>query len=93
MARRPTKTEGDHADALRSETEKVTAKVDHAFEKLAMKLRDKADRSKAKLDGTSSKAKRAALSRRFELYADAANHLESRYAHRRAPSDKETADS
>lgn len=68
----------DHQDAVKAEAEKVGAKIDQAFGKLAKKMRERADKAKAKMDGTRKPEKRAVLLRRFELYADAANHLEER---------------
>jgi hypothetical protein len=71
-----------HRDAAKAEGDKISAKIDAAFEKLAKKMRDRADKAKAKIDGTKKPEKRAVLLRRFELYADAATHLEERLAHR-----------
>lgn len=71
-----------HRDAAKTEGDKISAKIDAAFEKLAKKMRDRADKAKAKIDGTKKPEKRAVLLRRFELYADAATHLEERLAHR-----------
>lgn len=68
----------DNKDAANTEGDKVSAKIDEAFKKLAKKMRDHADKAKAKIDGTKKPEKRAALLRRFELYADAAAHLEER---------------
>ncbi|MGH1591015.1 hypothetical protein ACRBEV_24930 [Methylobacterium phyllosphaerae] len=72
----------DHQDAAKTEGEKVTAKIDTAFKKLAKKMRGHADKAKGKIDGTKKPEKRAVLLRRFELYADAATHLEERLAPR-----------
>lgn len=69
-------------DAARDEGEKVNAKIEAAFQKLARKMRDRADRAKGKLDGVTKADKRAVLLRRFELYADAATYLEERLLHR-----------
>lgn len=77
---------GDHTDALRQESEKITAKIDAAYDKLASKLRGKADKAKASMDAKRDDRKRALLRRRFELYADAANDLEMRLADRRRSS-------
>jgi ElaB/YqjD/DUF883 family membrane-anchored ribosome-binding protein len=71
-----------HRDAAKAEGDKISAKIDAAFEKLAKKMRDRADKAKAKIDGTKKPEKRAVLLRRFELYADAATHLKERLAHR-----------
>ena len=68
----------EHQDAVRSEAEKVGTKIDEAFQKLAKKMRERADKAKGKMDGTRKPEKRAILLRRFELYADAATHLEER---------------
>ncbi|MBU69627.1 MAG: hypothetical protein CL858_30080 [Cupriavidus sp.] len=72
----------DHSKALKQEVDKVSGKIDEAFEKLAKKLRAKADHAKSKVDTTKNKTKRAIQLRRFELCADAANHLEERLARR-----------
>lgn len=76
----------DHTDALRQEGKKITAKIDAAYDKLASKLRGKADKAKASMDAKRDDRKRALLRRRFELYADAANDLEMRLADRRRSS-------
>lgn len=70
------------ADAAKAEADKVNAKIDEAFEKLAKKMRGHADKAKSKIDGTKKPEKRAVLLRRFELYAEAAAHLEKRLSHR-----------
>ena len=72
----------DHQDAVKAEAEKVSAKIDLAFGKLAKKMRERGDKAKGKMDGTRKPEKRAVLLRRFELYADAANHLEERLPQR-----------
>ena len=72
----------DHQDAVKAEAEKVGDKIDEAFGKLAKKMRERADKAKAKMDGTRKPEKRAVLLRRFELYADAATHLEERLPQR-----------
>lgn len=72
----------DYKDAANAEGEKVRTKIDEVFMKLAKKMRDQADKAKEKIDGTKKPDKRAVLLRRFELYADAATHLEERLAHR-----------
>ena len=69
-------------EAANDEGEKINAKIEAAFEKLAKKMRDLADRAKGKLDGVTKADKRAVLLRRFELYADAATYLEERLLHR-----------
>lgn len=84
MSKGAKKTDDDHSSALKQEADKVSGKIDEAFQKLAKKLRAKADHAKGKVDTTQNKTKRAIQLRRFELYADAANHLEDRLAH---PSD------
>lgn len=76
----------EQKDAAKAEADKVNAKIDEAFEKLAKKMRGHAEKAKAKIDGTKKPEKRAVLLRRFELYADAATHLEERLAHRSEPS-------
>lgn len=72
----------DQTEVLKQETDRVSGKIDAAFDKLATRFRAKADHAKAKIEGTKNKNKRAIQLRRFELYADAANHLEDRLAHR-----------
>lgn len=72
----------DHRNAVKAEAEKVSAKIDEAFGKLAKKMRERADKAKSKMDGTRKPEKRAILLRRFELYADAATHLEERLPQR-----------
>lgn len=72
----------DHQDAAKAEAEKVSAKIDEAFGKLAKKMRERADKAKSKMDGARKPEKRAVLLRRFELYADAATHLEERLPQR-----------
>lgn len=72
----------DHQDAATAEAEKVSAKIDQAFGKLAKKMRERADKAKSKVDGARKPEKRAVLLRRFELYADAATHLEERLPQR-----------
>ena len=68
----------DHQDAVKAEAEEVSAKIDKAFGKLAKKMRERADKAKGKMEGARKPEKRAVLLRRFELYADAATHLEER---------------
>ncbi|WCS28861.1 hypothetical protein LOK46_32640 (plasmid) [Methylobacterium sp. NMS14P] len=72
----------DHKDAAKAEAEKVSAKIEEAFQKLAKKMRERADKAKAKMEDTRKPEKRAVLLRRFELYADAATHLEERLPQR-----------
>jgi hypothetical protein len=72
----------EHKDAANAEADKVSAKIDGAFQKLAKKMRERADKAKAKMDGTRKSEKRAVLLRRFELYEDAATHLEERLPQR-----------
>lgn len=72
----------DHQDAVKAEAEKVSAKIDEAFGKLAKKMRKRADKAKSKMDEARKPEKRAVLLRRFELYADAATHLEERLPQR-----------
>ena len=72
----------DHQDAVKAEAAKVSTKIDEAFGKLAKKMRERADKAKAKMEATRKPEKRAVLLRRFELYADAANHLEERLPQR-----------
>ncbi len=76
----------EQKDAANAEADKVNRKIDEAFEKLAKTMRGHADKAKAKIDGAKKPEKRAVLLRRFELYADAATHLEERLAHRSEPS-------
>jgi hypothetical protein len=68
----------DHKDDANAEAEKVNAKINDAFLKLAKKMRERADKAKSKVDVARKPEKRAVLLRRFELYADAATHLEER---------------
>lgn len=77
----PKRVRGE-TDAAKDEGAKVNAKIDQAFEKLARKMRGRADKAKEKLDGVTKAGKRAVLLRRFELYADAATYLEERLLHR-----------
>lgn len=72
----------DHQDAVKAEAEKVGSKIDEAFGKLAKKMREHADKAKAKMEGTRKPEKRAVSLRRFELYADAATYLEERLPRR-----------
>jgi len=72
----------DHQDAVKAEAETVSTKIDAAFGKLARKMRERADKAKSKMDDTRKPEKRAVLLRRFELYADAAHHLEARLPQR-----------
>ena len=72
----------DHQDAVKAEAEKVRAKIDEAFGKLARKMRARAEKAKGKVDKTRKSEKRAVLLRRFELYSDAATHLEERLPQR-----------
>lgn len=72
----------DHQDAVKAEAEKASTKIEEAFGKLAKKMRERANKAKAKMDGARKPEKRAVLLRRFELYADAANHLEERLPQR-----------
>ncbi len=44
-------------------------------------MRERADKAKSKMEETRKPEKRAILLRRFELYADAATHLEERLQH------------
>ncbi len=68
----------DHQEAVKAEAEKVSTKIDEAFGKLSKKMRERAEKAKAKMEATRKPEKRAILLRRFELYADAASHLENR---------------
>ena len=68
----------DHQEAVKAEAEHVSTKINEAFGKLAKKMRERADKAKAKMEGTRKPEKRAVLLRRFELYGDAATHLEDR---------------
>ena len=70
----------DHKDAANAEGDKVSAKIDDAFKKLSKKMRDHADKAKTKMEGTKKPEKRAVLLRHFELYNDAAIHLEEKLA-------------
>ncbi|MEE7505342.1 hypothetical protein ACLBXO_07595 [Methylobacterium sp. C33D] len=72
----------DDPDPARAEGEKVGARIDAAFEKLAGKLRARADKAQAKLDAATKADRRAVLMRRYELYADAAAYLEERFVDR-----------
>lgn len=80
----------DHAEALRHESEKIAAKINEAYGKLASKLRGKADRARSALETKKSEKKRVLLRRRFELYADAANELEMRAAERLGAEDSDS---
>ena len=68
----------DQQDAVKTEVETVSTKIDEAFGKLAKKMRERADKAKSKMEGARKPEKRAVLLRRFELYANAATHLEER---------------
>ncbi|MCJ2021763.1 hypothetical protein MKK84_30865 [Methylobacterium sp. E-065] len=72
----------DHQDAVKAEAEKVSTKIDEAFGKLAKKMRARAEKAKSKMGEARKPEKRAVLQRRFELYADAATHLEERLPQR-----------
>jgi hypothetical protein len=72
----------DHQDAVKAEAEKVSTKIDEAFGKLAKKMRQRADKAKAKMGEAQKPEKRAVMQRRFELYADAATHLGERLPQR-----------
>lgn len=72
----------DHQDAVKAEAEEISAEIDKAFGKLAKKMRERADKAKGKMDGARKPEKRAVLLRRFELYSDAATHLEERLPQR-----------
>lgn len=72
----------DHEDAVKADAEKVGTKIDESFQKLAKKMRGHADKAKSKVDTTKKPEKRAVQLRRFELYADAATHLEERFSRR-----------
>lgn len=72
----------DHKDAVTAEAEKVSAKIDEAFGKLAKKMRARADKAKSKINETRKPEKRAVLMRSFELFSDAATHLEERISQR-----------
>lgn len=74
----------DPADALRRDREKVTTKIEEARAKLVSKLRAKAEKAKAALEAKKDGPKRDVLRQRFELYADAADDLEERPAHRQS---------
>lgn len=72
----------DHQDAVKAEAEKVRTKIDEGFGKLAKKMRERADKAKSRMDSVHKPEKRAVLLRRFELYSDAATHLEERLPRR-----------
>ena len=80
----------DHEAALRDESEKISGKIDEAFEKLASKLRSKADKAKAGMETKKGEKKRALLRRRFKLYGDAAHEIEMRLADRRESEDPDS---
>ncbi|MGH1590235.1 hypothetical protein ACRBEV_20240 [Methylobacterium phyllosphaerae] len=65
----------------------MDAKIDAAYQKLATKLRGKANKAKAAMETKKSEAKRALLQRRSELYAYAAENIEKRLADRGEPQD------
>lgn len=58
---------------MQAKTKDISAKIESAFQKLAKKLGERAD--KAKMDERKKPEKRAVLLRRFELYSDAVTHL------------------
>ena len=72
----------DHHYAVKADAEKVSTKIDEAFGKLAKKMRERAEKAKAKMGGARKPEKRAVMQQRFELYADAAIHLEERLPQR-----------
>jgi TRAP-type C4-dicarboxylate transport system substrate-binding protein len=72
----------DYQEAVKAEAEEASAKIDEAFGKLSKKMRERAEKAKAKMEATRKPEKRAILLRRFELYADAASHLENRLPQR-----------
>jgi hypothetical protein len=65
----------DRREAANAETDKVNAKIDEAFKKLAKKMISHADKAKNKIEDNKKPEKRAKLIRRYELYASAAAHL------------------
>ncbi|WP_407530907.1 hypothetical protein [Methylobacterium oryzisoli] len=71
------------AQRIKDDAAEVKAKIDASFEKLANKLRSKADRAKEHAASAKGAAKRKLHGRRFELYADAATELEERLSQRR----------
>lgn len=73
----------DRSGKLSRATTKTNAKIDAAYEKLAAKLRGRADEARAAMETTESEPKRAVQRRRFELYADAAHDIEDRLTARR----------
>lgn len=72
----------DHQDAVKAEAEKVGTKIDEVFGKLAKKMRERAEKAKAKMGDARKPEKRAVLQRRFELYAHAATHFKERLPQR-----------
>jgi hypothetical protein len=72
----------DRREAANAETDKVNAKIDEAFKKLAKKMIGHADKAKDKIEDTKKPEKRAKLIRRYELYASAAAHLKEHFTDR-----------
>lgn len=79
----------DHTDTLRRQSEKITRKINEAYEKLATKLRGKAEKAKASMEAMKEGPKRDLLRHRFDLYESAANDLEMRVALRSGSPDSD----
>ncbi|MCJ2129347.1 hypothetical protein [Methylobacterium sp. E-045] len=71
----------ENEEAVKAEAKKVSTKIEAAFGKFAKKMRERADTAKSKMNETRKPEKRAVLLKRYELYADAATHLEERLSH------------
>lgn len=74
---------------LKQETADISAKIAASYEKLAGRLRQKAQRAAEKVKDTKGEEKRALQRRRFELYSDAATDLEERLRQLQGDRDKE----
>ncbi|MDP4003315.1 hypothetical protein [Methylobacterium sp. NEAU K] len=76
----------DLATRLSAEADAVRAKIDKAYDKLAAKLRKRAEKAKAEMIRSRTFAKRVIMQRRFELYANAARELDRTVTNRQASS-------
>lgn len=74
----------DLATNLSEETERVGARIDKSYEKLALKLRRRADKARAAMVKCKNRIKRAVLQRRFEIYANAARDIDQSVMDRQA---------
>ncbi|MGH1570393.1 hypothetical protein ACRAWG_06630 [Methylobacterium sp. P31] len=66
----------DLATSLSDEADRVGARIDKSYGKLATKLRRRADKAKAAMIKSKNSIKRAVLQRRFETYANAARDID-----------------